>query len=154
MADITGVDWNWGSRGLEFQITLAKSTNLANTQLMIYLDTDRQASTGFAGIGCSHQDAKLMGVDYVLEVRSDGVRGGTLTSRCQLAPVTEDAKVTAGLDSLRVTIPRAEFVFQNGLAHVKIGASTITDSSSGRTTALQDVVTDPGAAPMNIFCQP
>jgi hypothetical protein len=152
-ADMTALNWTWGSLGLQLLVTFTANTDLRKVAVGFYFDTDRNPGTGYSGMGCGHADASMIGVERVFIANDVSVLGGTVGPDCQLRPIATSASVVAD-HAIEVTIPRSEFAGQTGEVGVKVGAAVVTGWKDALAVAAQDVLSDIGQAPVKVYCQP
>jgi hypothetical protein len=152
-ADMTALNWTWGSLGLQLLVTFAARTDIRQVAVVFYFDTDRNPATGYPGIGCRHTDASMVGVERVFVANDVSVAGGTLGADCRLQPVPTAASVVAD-HAIEVTIPRSEFAGQVGEVGVKVGAAIVTGWKDPLAVPVQDELSDSGQPPVKVYCQP
>src|SRR5437879_1969943 len=67
--DITSASVAIDASGIAtFTLTFAPGTPLGTAFAQFVLDTDQNPATGFAGVDSVHNDASLIGADFVLEI--------------------------------------------------------------------------------------
>jgi hypothetical protein len=127
--------------------------NPATTMATFNIDIDRNPATGYAGVDAAHNDATLMGVEYLIEAGSDyvgptptvltytgggfsSVKAGTLTF------VNDVSGLPIGVD---VTIPLS--ALGNARGEMSFKGAVQGQVGPGSFTGIMDYITDLGQAP-------
>lgn len=142
---------------LVLQLRFAPGTfNPATTMADITIDIDQNLATGFAGIDAAHNDAALMGVEYIVNAGGD-YNGSSPTVYTYTNPgftSVHTGTLTYVTDGMDVTVPLSALGNARGAMNFKVGVQRQLNPHVDGYTGIVDYMTNIGLAPGSLSPPP
>jgi len=141
-----------GGGSLALSVRFAPGTFDATAAHVFFnLDTDQNPATGFPGVDAAHNDAALLGSDYLVVMGSNAESGTAKVLRWDAASsafmLVTTEPVTVGLAGYDVTVPLAVLGNDDGQMNFKVVVQSQLPGLQVGYTGVQDYLPDIGAAP-------
>jgi len=144
---------------LTMQVRFASGTFDQNaTHAAIAIDVDQNPATGFAGVDAAHNDATLLGTEYLLEVGSESVGTTATLSTFNGTGFTSQkvGAITYVADGADVVLPLSALGGDRGELNFKVTVQTQIDFPPAGVayTGIVDYLTDIGSLPGSLVSHP